>query len=293
MIIIIQNNKKKYNCESYNLKNKIKISFELFPPKNDFLEKKLLQSISIFDACNPDFFSVTNSTNPHNRNKTFPIVQKIRALTHAPVFAHFTSVGFNSSSIRQIALKYWKNGIKNIIALRGDLPYQYNRKIIYAVDLIKILHSIYNFKILVAAYPEIHPESKSLQEDLINLKNKVDLGITQAITQFFFSIDKFLKFRDSCLKFGLEVDLIPGILPILSIEQLKNFSSMTNVYIPQEIFDVCNKYVNNSIEFNNLSVSIAVNLIVNLYTEGVRHFHLYTLNQPDISMQICEKLGLI
>ncbi|WP_075433652.1 methylenetetrahydrofolate reductase [Buchnera aphidicola] len=293
MVTIINNDHGIYNTESYNLKNKIKISFEVFPPKDIFLEKKLFNSVQVLNSCYPEFFSVTNSTHPENRYKTFSVIKKIRSLINSPVCAHLTSIGFDEVTIKEIAAKYWKCGVKKIIALRGDLPNQYSNNIIYAVDLIKLLKSVNNFEILVAAYPEIHPESRSLQEDLINLKNKIHVGAKKAITQFFFSIDKFLSFRDSCLSFGIEIDLIPGILPILNIDQLKKFAAMTRVYIPRWIFDAFEKNKNDLEQCQNLSVGIAMNLIISLYRQGVTCFHLYTLNQSYLSLQICQRLGLV
>ncbi|VFP78012.1 5,10-methylenetetrahydrofolate reductase [Buchnera aphidicola (Cinara cuneomaculata)] len=293
MINIIKCNNEKYNYESYHLKNKIRISFEVFPPKDVILTKQLFHSVQKLNKCNPDFFSVTNSIYSKNRDETFLIVKKIRSLTNKTVFAHFTTIGYDESDIKAIAMKYWNHGIKNIIALRGDLPVQYTKKIIYASNLIKLLKSINNFEILVAAYPELHPESNSLKDDLNNLKYKVDLGITQAITQFFFSIDKFLKFRDNCKSMGLAISLIPGILPILNINQLQKFANMTNVYIPRWIFDSFHEYEGDYDKCTTLSVNIAVNLIVRLYHEGVKNFHLYTLNQSHLSWKICYQLGLI
>ncbi|VFP80953.1 5,10-methylenetetrahydrofolate reductase [Buchnera aphidicola (Cinara kochiana kochiana)] len=292
MINIIQDNNDKYNYESYHLKNKIKISFEVFPPKDFASEQQLFNSIKLLNQCHPNFYSVTNSIYSKNRDATFFIVEKIRYLTHKTVFAHFTTIGYDESDIKTIATNYWKNGIKHILALRGDLPVRYTKKIIYASNLIKLLKSINNFKILVAAYPELHPESSNLQEDLNNLKHKIDLGAEKAVTQFFFSVDKFLKFRDNCADMGLSVSLIPGILPIVNINQLKKFSDMTNVYIPQWIFDEFYKCEDNFDKCTALSVNIAVNLILSLYKEGIKNFHLYTLNQSYLSLKICNQLGL-
>ncbi|MGI4816680.1 MAG: methylenetetrahydrofolate reductase [Janthinobacterium lividum] len=293
MIYIIKDSNKPHNYESYHLKNKIRVSFEVFPPQNSKLEEKLLRSICVLNQFHPDFFSVTNSIHAKNRDKTFFVVQKIRALTKVNVFAHFTTIGLNKSEIQNIACKYWDCGIKHIIALRGDLPDQYSQKIIYANDLIKLLQSIHDFEILVAAYPELHPESCNIQEDLINLKNKADLGVKKAITQFFFSIEKFLRFRDNCINIGLPITIIPGILPILNINQLRKFSCLTNVYIPKWIFSAFDEYKNDVNKCMDLSVRIAVNLIVSLYNEGITNFHLYTLNQSTLSFKICHQLGLI
>ncbi|ABJ90511.1 methylenetetrahydrofolate reductase [Buchnera aphidicola] len=293
MVTEIKNIKKLYTDKIYNLKNKIKISFEVFPPGDIFLQKKLFKSIKILNQFNPEFFSVTNSTKINSFDQTFFIVKKIRELIHCTVFAHFTTIGCNELKIEKIAHRYWNHGIKNIIALRGDLPVLYSRKIIYAVDLIKLLNSINKFKIFVAAYPEGHPESKNIQEDLNNLRNKLDLGVKQAITQFFFNIDKFLKFRDTCFSLGLNVNLIPGILPILNFEQLKKFSNMTNVEVPKWILNTFHRHKNDEKKCISCSVYIIIDLIIKLYNEGITHFHLYTLNQPHLISLICQRLGLV
>ncbi|AEH39625.1 5,10-methylenetetrahydrofolate reductase [Buchnera aphidicola (Cinara tujafilina)] len=227
-----------------NLKNKIQISFEFFPPKNTAIDLLFINSIRKLKSFNPNFFSVTHSVNTLNKNDTFMIVQKIRKMfTEITVAPHLTSIGYTTTDLRNIAIKYWAKGIKNIVALRGDIPLNYRGDKIYAVDLIKQLKYIADFNIFVAAYPEIHPEAVSSKHDLINLKNKMDVGAEHAITQFFFSIEKFLRFRDNCHKNHIYIDIIPGILPILDIQQLKKFSNMTNVYIPKYILDIFNKNI--------------------------------------------------
>ncbi|MDE5285781.1 MAG: methylenetetrahydrofolate reductase, partial [Buchnera aphidicola] len=133
---------------------------------------------------------------------------------------HLTCVNTSPSELQSIAEKYWCNGIKSIVALRGDAPEKCYKHKMYALDLVLLLKKIADFDISVAAYPELHPESPSMNVEIINLKKKIDAGANRAITQFFFDVDCYLRFRDKCLKNNIYVDIIPGILPIYNFQQL-------------------------------------------------------------------------
>ncbi|WP_075431654.1 methylenetetrahydrofolate reductase [Buchnera aphidicola] len=284
--------KEKYNIS--NLKNKIKVSFEFFPPKNTIIDSLFINSIRELKNFNPDFFSVTHSVNTKNKKDTSIVVQEIRRIaSNITVAPHLTSIGYTVMDLKNIAEKYWQDGIRNIIALRGDFPLKYQGPKIYAVDLIKQLKNVANFKIFVAAYPEIHPESINLKDDLMNLKNKMDVGAEHAITQFFFDVEKFLRFRDNCYKNNINIDIIPGILPILDIQQLEKFSNMTNVYVPKYILKKFHQHIKNNKKCISMSINIAVNIILKLYQEGIKKFHLYTLNRSELSLGICQRLGLL
>lgn len=283
-----------YKQNLLNLKNKIKISFEFFPPKNITKDVFFINTIKTLGNFNPNFFSVTHSVNTHNKYDTSIVVNKIRKIVNnITVVPHLTSISYSSMDLKNIAVNYWKQGIKNIVALRGDIPRQHTGTKIYAVDLIKILKDVANFNIFVAAYPEIHPESTCLKDDLMNLKNKMDFGADHAITQFFFSIEKFLRFRDYCYKNNIDIDIIPGILPILDIQQLKRFSNMTNVSVPNYILDNFYHNIKNKKKCISMSIKIAVNIVLQLYKEGIKKFHFYTLNRSELSMGICQRLGLV
>lgn len=284
--------KDQYN--KLNLKNKIKVSFEFFPPKNTIIDSLFINSIRQLKNFSPDFFSVTHSVNTQNKKDTSIVAQEIRRIAkNIPVAPHLTSIGYTDLDLKNIAEKYWENGIRNIVALRGDFPFKYQGPKIYAVDLIKQLKNVANFKIFVAAYPEIHPESINLKNDLMNLKNKMNAGAEHAITQFFFDVEKFLRFRDNCYKNNINIDIIPGILPILDIQQLEKFSKMTNVYVPKYILKNFHKHIKNNKKCNTMSINIAVNIILKLYKEGIKKFHIYTLNRSELSSGICQCLGLL
>lgn len=281
------------NQKLKNINNTIHCSFEFFPPKNISLEKKFWSTIDILSQLKPNFFSVTYGANSGEYKKTYDIVQQINKKTGIITAAHLTCINSTPSQLRIIAENYWNNGIKNIVALRGDTKETHYKHTMYALDLVVLLKNIADFDISVAAYPEMHPESKNSQLDIINLKKKIDAGANRAITQFFFNVDHYLYFRDNCIKNGIQVEIIPGILPINNFQQLKRFLKMTNVQIPQwivKIFDGLDK--NDSFTQKIIGSTIAIDIVKKLSQEGVTNFHFYTLNQSDITYSVCNILGL-
>ncbi|QCI24161.1 methylenetetrahydrofolate reductase [Buchnera aphidicola (Muscaphis stroyani)] len=280
------------NQKLENYQNIIQCSFEFFPPKNLIAEKRLWSSVNEISSLKPNFFSVTYGANSGERNKTHHFVKKINQITGVITAPHLTCIDTTSNQLRKIAKNYWDDGIKHIVALRGDtLNKNYQHKM-YALDLVVLLKKIADFDISVAAYPELHPESKNIQSEIFYLKNKIDAGASRAITQFFFEIESYLRFRDACVKNGIQVDIIPGILPISNFQQIKRFSSITNVHIPKWIFKMFDGSENNLMTQKIIGSSIAIDIVKNLCHEGVKNFHFYTLNQSDMAYSICHILGL-
>src|SRR5580765_6449253 len=179
-----------------DLNSKINISFEFFPPKNNFLEDKLWPTVMKLSSLKPMFFSVTYGANSGERNRTYSLVKKIRKRTEIEVAPHLTCIDSSQAELKSIANEYWKNGIRHIVALRGDQLEKSRKVKMYASDLVSLLKEVANFDISVAAYPEVHPEANSAQDDLDSLKRKVDAGANRAITQFFFNAETYLRFRD-------------------------------------------------------------------------------------------------
>ncbi|WP_343126571.1 methylenetetrahydrofolate reductase [Buchnera aphidicola] len=268
------------------LNKKINFSFEFFPPKDIFGKKKLLKIIKELEKIKPIFFSITHSVKSLSYFNTDQIIFFLLNNTKIPIIPHLTYINFKKAEIQNIAKKYLKYGIKSVLALRGDLQENQKNSNVYSIDLIKILKEIGDFKIFVAAYPEIHPESSNMLEDLENLKKKKNMGANTAITQFFFSIEKFLFFKKQCLLHNVSLKIIPGILPILSFQQLLRFKNLTNVFIPPNIFKGFLKYQDNSKKFKEYSINFTVNLILKLFLHGVTDFHIYTLNRIDFFKKI-------
>ncbi|WP_301098380.1 methylenetetrahydrofolate reductase [Otariodibacter sp.] len=275
-----------------DLNGKINVSFEFFPPKNEKMESLLWESINRLKILKPKFLSVTYGANSGERDRTHNIVKNIQKETGITAAPHLTGIDATADELREIAKDYWNSGVRHIVALRGDKPAGYTKKPFYASDLVGLLKSIANFDISVAAYPEVHPEAKSAQADLLNLKKKVEAGASRAITQFFFDIDSYLRFRDRCVTVGIDVEIVPGILPVSNFKQLVKMSKITNVKIPSWMNKLYEGLDNDQTTRNLLGASIAIDMVKILSKEGVKDFHFYTLNRSELSYAICHTLGV-
>ena len=162
----------------------------------------------------------------------------------------------------------------------------------FAADLVELLRGVADFDISVAAYPEVHPEAKSAQADLINLKRKVDAGANRAITQFFFDCEIYLRFRDRCAAMGIDVEIVPGILPVTNFKQLTKFATLTNVKVPNWLSRMYEGLDEDQTTRNMVAAAIAMEQVKILQREGVKDFHFYTLNRADLSYALCHTLGV-
>ncbi|MGX2957430.1 methylenetetrahydrofolate reductase [Ursidibacter arcticus] len=275
-----------------DLNGKINVSFEFFPPKNEKMETLLWDSIHRLKVLKPKFVSVTYGANSGERNRTHSIVKTIQQETGIIAAPHLTGIDATPDELRQIAKDYWDSGIRHIVALRGDEPAGYAKKPFYASDLVALLKDVADFEISVAAYPEVHPEAKSAQSDLLYLKQKIDAGANRAITQFFFDIDSYLRFRDRCATVGIDVEIVPGILPVSNFKQLEKMAKITNVKIPSWMTKMYQGLEDDQTTRNLVGASIAMDMVKILSKEGVKDFHFYTLNRSELSYAICHTLGV-
>ncbi|KAE9535367.1 5,10-methylenetetrahydrofolate reductase [Ursidibacter arcticus] len=275
-----------------DLNGKINVSFEFFPPKNEKMETLLWDSIHRLKVLKPKFVSVTYGANSGERNRTHSIVKTIQQETGIIAAPHLTGIDATPDELRQIAKDYWDSGIRHIVALRGDEPAGYAKKPFYASDLVALLKDVADFEISVAAYPEVHPEAKSAQSDLLYLKQKIEAGANRAITQFFFDIDSYLRFRDRCATVGIDVEIVPGILPVSNFKQLEKMAKITNVKIPSWMTKMYQGLEDDQTTRNLVGASIAMDMVKILSKEGVKDFHFYTLNRSELSYAICHTLGV-
>ncbi|MCT8545156.1 methylenetetrahydrofolate reductase [Glaesserella parasuis] len=275
-----------------DLNGKINVSFEFFPPKNEKMETLLWDSIHRLKVLKPKFVSVTYGANSGERNRTHSIVKTIQQETGIVAAPHLTGIDATPDELRAIAKDYWDSGIRHIVALRGDEPAGYAKKPFYASDLVKLLKEVADFEISVAAYPEVHPEAKSAQSDLLYLKQKIDAGASRAITQFFFDIDSYLRFRDRCATVGIDVEIVPGILSVSNFKQLEKMAKITNVKIPSWMAKMYQGLDDDQTTRNLVGASIAMDMVKILSKEGVKDFHFYTLNRSELSYAICHTLGV-
>ncbi|EFE8322571.1 methylenetetrahydrofolate reductase [Escherichia coli] len=274
------------------VQGQINVSFEFFPPRTSEMEQTLWNSIDRLSSLKPKFVSVTYGANSGERDRTHSIIKGIKDRTGLEAAPHLTCIDATPDELRTIARDYWNNGIRHIVALRGDLPPGSGKPEMYASDLVTLLKEVADFDISVAAYPEVHPEAKSAQADLLNLKRKVDAGANRAITQFFFDVESYLRFRDRCVSVGIDVEIIPGILPVSNFKQAKKFADMTNVRIPAWMAQMFDGLDDDAETRKLVGANIAMDMVKILSREGVKDFHFYTLNRAEMSYAICHTLGV-
>ena len=274
------------------VQGQINVSFEFFPPRTSEMEQTLWNSIDRLSSRKPKFVSVTYGANSGERDRTHSIIKGIKDRTGLEAAPHLTCIDATPAELRLIARDYWNNGIRHIVALRGDLPPGSGKPEMYASDLVTLLKEVADFDISVAAYPEVHPEAKSAQADLLNLRRKVDAGANRAITQFFFDVESYLRFRDRCVSAGIDVEIIPGILPVSNFKQAKKFADMTNVRIPAWMAQMFDGLDDDAETRKLVGANIAMDMVKILSREGVKDFHFYTLNRAEMSYAICHTLGV-
>lgn len=286
------NQREALNQSLAELQGKINVSFEFFPPRTSDMEETLWHSIDRLSSLKPTFVSVTYGANSGERDRTHTIIKGIKDRTGLDAAPHLTCVDTTRAELRTIARDYWESGIRHIVALRGDLPPGSGKPQMYAADLVALLKEVADFDISVAAYPEVHPEAKSAQADLINLKRKIDTGACRAITQFFFDVESYLRFRDRCVATGIDVEIVPGILPVSNYKQLKKFATMTNVRVPKWMDSMFEGLDDDAETRKMVGANIAMDMVKILSREGVKDFHFYTLNRAEMSYAICHTLGV-
>ncbi|PML79689.1 methylenetetrahydrofolate reductase [Enterovibrio norvegicus] len=275
-----------------DLNGDINVSFEFFPPSSESMEQTLWASVQRLKTLQPKFVSVTYGANSGERDRTHSIVKSIKQETGIEAAPHLTCIDASPDELKTIARDYWDSGIRHIVALRGDLPEKSAKPDMYAADLVELLKGEADFDISVAAYPEVHPEARSAQADLINLKRKVDAGANRAITQFFFDVESYLRFRDRCAAAGIDVEIIPGILPVSNFKQASRFANMTNVRIPGWMANQFEGLDDDPVTRQMVGASQAIDMIRVLSREGVKDFHFYTLNRAEHTYALCHTLGV-
>ncbi|MEE1876941.1 methylenetetrahydrofolate reductase [Altererythrobacter litoralis] len=280
-----------------SLPGDLSISFEFFPPKTEKMEEKLWDTVEQLKPLDPSFVSVTYGAGGSTRERTHATVARIISEAGLPAAAHLTCVDASKAEIREVAEQYWEAGVRHIVALRGDAgepgapfvphPEGYRN----AAELVAGLKQIADFEISVAAYPEVHPDAASAEADIDNLKRKLDAGASRAITQFFFSAETFFRFRDALAQRGIEAPVVPGILPVTNVAQARKFAGACGAAIPDWMDGLFEGLDERPAARQLVAATIAAELSRRLYAGGVRDFHFYTLNRPELSYAICHLLG--
>jgi methylenetetrahydrofolate reductase (NADPH) len=262
------------------------------------MEATLWSSIERLAPLAPRFVSVTYGADGSTRERTHQVVTRIQRETTLTGAPHLTCIGAARAEIVDIARAYWDEGIRHLVALRGDPPHgaaghtPHPDGFGYAAELVAALAAVAPFDISVAAYPEVHPEARSAEADLDNLRRKIDAGATRAITQFCFDTTVFLRFRDRCAAAGVRAPLVPGILPITRFPQVLRFATSCGASIPAWLHERFAGLDDDDDTRRMIAASVAIEQVEELKRHGVRDFHFYTLNRAALTYAICHALGL-
>jgi methylenetetrahydrofolate reductase (NADPH) len=278
------------------------VSFEFFPPGDAAMAQQLWQCVQRLAPLKPRFVSVTYGADGSTRERTHEFVERVLNQTDLRIAPHLTCVGASRKEVLEIALDYWRLGVRNLVALRGDAPaanltaegrYRpHPEGFAYASDLVQGLKRVGNFDVSVAAFPEGHPESGGVDADVDNLKRKVDAGAGRAITQFFFETDVFLRYRDRCAAAGIGVNIVPGILPITRFPQLLRFAARCGASVPDWLRNRFDGLEEDPDTRRMIAANVAIEQVQRLRRHGVEEFHFYTLNRAELAYTICHALGL-
>lgn len=269
------------------------ISFEFFPPKTPEGGVKLRSVRDALGALAPEYFSVTYGAGGSTQAGTRATILEIQAAGYAAA-PHLSCIGATRESIRSILDDYRQHGIRRLVALRGDLPsgYGLGGEFRYASDLVRFVRESTGdwFNIEVAAYPEVHPQARRAADDLAHFKTKVDAGANAAITQYFYNADAYFHFVDMAARAGVDVPIIPGIMPITNFAQLARFSDACGAEIPRWIRYRLEGYLDDAAAIRAFGIEVVTRLCTQLIRGGAPGLHFYTMNQSQATLDICEQL---
>jgi methylenetetrahydrofolate reductase (NADH) len=278
---------------------RIRVSFEFFPPKTPEMEATLWASVERLAPLSPNFVSVTYGAGGSTRERTHATVARIVRETSLRPAAHLTCVAASKAEVNEVVESYWDAGVRHIVALRGDPvagigakyephPGGYEQ----TCDLVAGIKKIGDFEVSVSAYPEKHPEAASLEADIDALKRKVDCGADRAITQFFFDNDLYLRYVDAVRARGIDIPLVPGILPVQNFKQAANFAARAGASVPawlEHRFEGLDQDIDTR---KLIAAAVAAEQVLDLVDRGVTEFHFYTMNRADLVYAVCHLLGL-
>jgi methylenetetrahydrofolate reductase (NADPH) len=273
------------------------LSFEFFPPKTEALEQQLWSCIRRLEPLAPRFVSVTYGAGGSTHARTHVTVSRLASETDLVPAAHLTCVGATREEVDEVARGHWAAGVRHIVALRGDPPpgttYEHHPGgYRYANDLVAGLRRIADFEISVAAYPEVHPSAHSPEDDLDNLKRKLDAGARRAITQYFFDTATYLRFLDRCLAAGITAPIVPGIMPVSNYDQTARFSAMCGTSVPAWLGAMFEGTEDDPEVRRTVASIVAAEQVRTLQANGIDEFHFYTLDRPELTYAIAHILGV-
>ena len=278
---------------------RIRVSFEFFPPKTAEMENSLWEAVARLGPLAPNFVSVTYGAGGGTRERTHATVRRILAETPLTPAAHLTCVAATRAEIDAVIHAYQDAGVRHIVALRGDPPGGAGERYAphpggyqNAADLVAGIKRIADLEVSVSAYPEKHPDSPSVEADIDMLKAKVDAGATRAMTQFFFENDSYFRYLDRVRARGIDIPIVPGILPVQNFKQTKNFAARCGASVPRWLAERFEGLDDDVATRKLIAAAVAAEQVLDLVARGVTDFHFYTMNRADLVYAICHLLGL-
>lgn len=277
--------------------DKATLSFEVFPPKKDTDFADVEAAALGIAAFKPDYMSVTYGAGGSTKGHTIQLAKEIQEKYDVPTIAHLTCVCASKEGIKT-ALADMKNaGIENILALRGDIPKNYDGQIFaefsHASELVELIKEIGDFCVGGACYPEVHPDSANKHEDIIGLKKKVDAGCDYLTTQMFFDNNIFFNFMYRIREAGISVPIIPGIMPITRRVQVKNAVKLSGCNVPERFKSIVDAFGDTEAAMRQAGIAYATDQIIDLMANGVKHIHVYSMNKPEVAAGIQKNLSEI
>jgi methylenetetrahydrofolate reductase (NADPH) len=277
----------------------IRVSFEFFPPKTEEMERNLWEAVGRLEPLQPHFVSVTYGAGGTTRERTHATVARLVGETSLKPAAHLTCVGASRAEIDAVIADYHRAGVRHIVALRGDPPggadapyrpspdgYQSTHELVAGIK------ALGDFEVSVAAYPEKHPQSPNLLHDIDMLKRKVDAGADRAITQFFFDNSVYLRFLDVAAAAGINIPIVPGIVPVQNFKQTAGFAKRTGAGVPAWLADRFEGLDDDPVTRRLVAAAVCAEQVVDLIDRGVKDLHFYTMNRADLVFAICHLIGL-
>ena len=282
-----------------NGENRIDVSFEFFPPKTEEMGTTLWDAIGRLAPLQPNFVSVTYGAGGSTRERTHATVKRILSETTLIPAAHLTCVAATREEIDAVIRAYCEAGVRHIVALRGDPQGGIGTRYaphpggyLNGADLVAGIKRICNVEVSVSAYPEKHPDSPSVDADIDMLKAKVDAGATRAMTQFFFENDLYFRYLDRVRARGIDVPIVPGILPVQNFKQTKNFATRCGASMPNWLAERFEGLDDDPATRQLIAAAVAAEQVLDLVDRGVTDFHFYTMNRADLVYAVCHLLGL-
>lgn len=274
---------------------KTTLSFEIFPPKSSTPVESIYKTSDELAKLNPDFISVTYGAGGSNNNATTDICSAVKSKYGIEAVAHLPCINMTKAQIKAELETMKAKGIENILALRGDINPDIEpvKEFRYASELVSFIKENGDFNIIGACYPETHPDAASSVEDIHHLKEKVDAGCSQLITQLFFDNEFFYNFKEKAAIAGVNVPIEAGIMPVTNRKQIERMANLCHASLPKKFLTIMNKYENNPEAMRDAGIAYAVSQIVDLIANDVDGIHLYTMNNPYIAKKICEAVATL